>query len=126
MVPGLREVPYPERLRRLDLPCLRYRRLRGDMIYMYKYLTGVMTGNATLFQRVVDSSTRGHPLKIHKPRCNKNVRQRSFTQRSIDVWNSLPAHVVMAPSLNGFKSSFDKVWKHRESYFDYKADMIAD
>ena len=77
MVPGLREVPYPERLRRLDLPCLRYRRLRGDMIYMYKYLTGDMAGNATHFQRAIVSSTRGHPLKIHKPRCIKSIRQRS-------------------------------------------------
>lgn len=76
--------------------------------------------------RAVDSSTRGHPLKILKPRCIKNVRQRSFTQRSIYVWNWLPAHIVTAPSLNGFKSNFDKVWKKEsEFYFDYKADMIA-
>ncbi|KAJ8036137.1 hypothetical protein HOLleu_20020 [Holothuria leucospilota] len=73
MGPGLREFSYPERLCRLDLPCLRYRRLRGDMIYMYKYLTGDMAGNATLFQRAVDSSTRGHPLKIEKDLAEMNL-----------------------------------------------------
>ncbi|KAJ8040268.1 hypothetical protein HOLleu_14505 [Holothuria leucospilota] len=73
----LREGPYPDtdRLRKLDLPCLRYRRLHCNMIYyMCKYLTGDMAGNAILFQKALDSYSRGHPLKIHKPRCNNSCK----------------------------------------------------
>lgn len=33
---------------------------------VYKYFTGNMAGNATLFPRAVDSSTGGRPLKIRK------------------------------------------------------------
>ena len=37
LVDGLGNVGYPERLKRLNLPTLAYRRLRGDMIEIYKH-----------------------------------------------------------------------------------------
>jgi len=40
MVPGLAKLNYEERLRRIDLPTLAYRRTRGDAIEAYKYLHG--------------------------------------------------------------------------------------
>ena len=41
LVPGLKELSYPDRLRRLKLPTLSYRRHRGDMIHTYKYACGI-------------------------------------------------------------------------------------
>ena len=38
LVPELRGLYYEERLRKLDLPSLEYRRLRGDVIEAYKYV----------------------------------------------------------------------------------------
>ena len=38
--PGFAKITYKERLRRLDLPTLVYRRHRGDVIEAYKYLKG--------------------------------------------------------------------------------------
>ncbi len=40
MIPGLKNLPYEERLKALQLPTLVYRRLRGDMIEAYKIATG--------------------------------------------------------------------------------------
>ena len=37
MVPKLKDLEYEERLKRIDLPSLRYKRARGDMINTYKY-----------------------------------------------------------------------------------------
>ena len=39
-IPGLKDLPYPERLKTLKLPSLSFRRLRGDMIEVYKILSG--------------------------------------------------------------------------------------
>jgi hypothetical protein len=40
LVPGLRNLTYQERLKKLNIPTLVYRRLRGDMIEMYKMISG--------------------------------------------------------------------------------------
>jgi len=41
MIPGMAKLPYEERLRRLDLPSLVYRRTRGDAIEVHKYIHGI-------------------------------------------------------------------------------------
>ena len=48
--------------------------------------------------------TRGHDLKLSKPKCYNNVRSFSFGCRNIDTWNNLPACAVNAESVNIFKS----------------------
>ena len=40
LVPALKDLEYPDRLKQLDLPSMAYRRCRGDMIEVYKYLHG--------------------------------------------------------------------------------------
>ena len=39
LLPQIKDLSYQERLRALDLPTLKYRRLRGDMIELYKIIT---------------------------------------------------------------------------------------
>ena len=43
MIPGLAKLAYEDRLRKLDLglPTLAIRRIRGDMIEMFKYINGI-------------------------------------------------------------------------------------
>ena len=48
--------------------------------------------------------TRGHQFKLAKKQHRLKIRSNSFSLRVIDSWNALPGHVVMAPSLNCFKS----------------------
>ena len=57
------------------------------------------------------SNTRGHKLKIYKRHCRTNIRKYSFSQRVVDLWNSLPPEVVEAKSVNSFKSKLNKHWK---------------
>ena len=38
LVPKIKNLTYPDRLRALNLPTLSYRRLRGDMIAVYKII----------------------------------------------------------------------------------------
>ena len=43
MVPALKDLPYEERLKSLKLPSLFYRRARGDIIEIYKHVSGLST-----------------------------------------------------------------------------------
>ena len=66
LIPGFKDIEYKEHLRKLKLPTLAYRRLRGDMIELYKILTekydaAVSSNFGTL--RDNESDTRGHHLK---------------------------------------------------------------
>ena len=47
LIPGYKEFDYKERLKRLNLPTFSYRRLWGDMIEMYKILTGKYDSTVT-------------------------------------------------------------------------------
>ena len=40
MLGHLKNLSYPDRLKKLKLPSLEHRRLRGDMIEVYKYMNG--------------------------------------------------------------------------------------
>ena len=44
---GMSDMSYPDRLRKLKLPTLAYRRIRGDMIEIYKLLHGKYDSNTS-------------------------------------------------------------------------------
>jgi hypothetical protein len=112
LVPELKELPYPERLKQLKLPSLVYRRDRGDiMIETYKILHGLVdTIGVSPLQLAEESKTRSHSLKLKKNHCRTTLRQHTFSQRVVDSWNGLPETIVTAPTLNTFKNRLDRHW----------------
>ena len=96
----------------MGLTTLEKRRQRGDLIAMYKILTGKENlDSANFFMKIrSDHDLRGHSLKLFKARFQLACRQYSFSQRAIDVWNRLPSNVIEATSVNGFKNRLDKIW----------------
>jgi hypothetical protein len=109
VIPGLKDLTYEERLKKMNIPSMTYRRTRGDLIEVYKYTHGLYTLKDRILKREERTNTRGHNYKLVKPRCNTTLRQTFFSQRIIERWNRLPAHVVEAPSLNAFKNRIDSV-----------------
>ena len=91
-----------ERLRKLRLPTLEFRRFRGDLIETYKIMNIYNIRSEDFFTCLPPSSnvTRGNVMKISKPRVNTTLRSNSFSFRVIKNWNALPNEVVCAPSLN--------------------------
>ena len=61
-----------------------------------------------LFPRVEESITKGHRFKMQGARFKGDVRGRSFTQRVVGAWNSLPGEVVEAYTVMAFKGRLDK------------------
>ena len=109
MVPELKELEYEDRLRKMDLQSLYYRRDRGDMVECYK-MTHESYDMETRLKLDNDTTRRGHSLKFKMTASNKEVRHNFFSIRVVSKWNSLPEDVVAAPSLNSFKNRLDKHW----------------
>lgn len=131
LILGLRFTPYEERLKICNLPTLKYRRLRGDMIETYKIITGKYDiVSAPQFPlRALEASygicTRGNDLRINSTRTKYDLRKYSFTNRVVNAWNCLPNYVVKSDTTNQFKNRLDNFWKDQEIIFNYKAENIG-
>ena len=101
---------YGSRLRRLGLYSARGRRLRADLILVWRILHGLCPSLEGLLQRrpVSCPTTRGHSFKLFVPRCGTDVRKRFFSLRVPQSWNSLPESVVSSETLSGFKSGLHR------------------
>lgn len=120
---NLKEKSYPERLRTLRLPTLEHRRLRGDMIEVFKYLYGYYDVKQPQLHLATGRELRGHSLKLRKDRHNLSVRANFFSHRVIDEWNNLTEEVVTAPTVNAFKSRLDSLWKNRPSVYEPECQL---
>ena len=52
-----------------------------------------------------------------------NFRKFSFAARVVNVWNSLPDHVVDVNSLKQFETRLDKFWRNQDVMFDWTAEI---
>ena len=114
LIPRLHNLPYEERLSELKLPSMEYRRKRGDMIQCFKIMNGLVRLDVEkIFTPIPSAGTRGHHQRVLRQRAHTSVRAKSFSQRTIRSWNSLPKHVIEAPTVNTFKNRLDTAWKDK-------------
>ena len=78
-VPTLKDLPYPERLKTLNLTTLAYRRNRTDMLQVYRIINKIDNIDFDSFFTYNDNNTRGHSKKIDKPWANTRLRLNSFS-----------------------------------------------
>ena len=122
MVPELANLPYPERLRQLNLPTLVYRRHRGDMLQTYKILRHKYDlDEGMFFTTPTDNRTRGHSYKVFKERTETSTRRNYFSCRVIDQWNDLPDAVVTSHDIDTFKARLDDHWSNKDWLYDFEA-----
>jgi len=84
---------------------LELRRLLTDLVWCYKVvfcLVDINVDDFFSFSNLV--VTRGHQYKLYKKRTVSHVRATFFSERVINVWNSLPKDVDFG-SLSRFKRS---------------------
>lgn len=126
MVKQLKKYSYETRLRFLKMPTLKYRRLRGDMIHVYSIISGVHDSDSAIqFNMSNITKTRGNQFKMQARYTHYRLRGHFFSNRVIEVWNSLPNDVVSADSTNIFKNRLDKFWFNQEFKFDWKSDITG-
>ena len=116
LIPELRNTPYELRLRRLSLMPLEQRRLRGQLIEMYKYLEGVnRVDSSVLFPEDRHHRVRHNGRKLLGFARQTMVAQQFFPNRIVGTWNALPAHVVFAPLVDAFTARLDRYWETNPS-----------
>ena len=78
------------------------------MIEVYKYTHNVY--RVPVQQVEVELRTPGHSYKLLKKSSSTSQRQKFFSMRVVNSWNTLPDLVVKAPSVNAFKCRLDAHW----------------
>ena len=113
LVDGLSNLNYPERLRKLELPTLVYRRARGDMIELWKHFHTYDKVTLSRNFRPQNRISRKHDLQLvwNKPKDGiRGLQANSFYYRTISTWNNLPKDAAHARTINSFKYQLDKAW----------------
>ena len=100
LVKSISHLPYGERLKKLNLTTLYYRRQRADVFRIIKGIDKLDIGN---FFELNCRPSRYNSLKLIKPRSLTSHKQFSFSHRVINNWNELPDSVVLSDNLNIFK-----------------------
>ena len=126
LIPVSKDLTYEERLKKLKLPTLSYRRKRGDIIEVFKMTSGIYdTFLPSLSKLNNNSRTRGHSKKLYQHRAAKSLRKNFFTQRTVNIWNNLPESVISAKTTKSFESRLDKHWEAQELLYNYEADLTT-
>ena len=88
---------------------LEKRRVRGDLIQVFKMLKGFdKIDSSKFFTLSGKEATRRHSYKLKKTRSSSERRRIFFSQRVVNSWNKLPQEVVNAETINCFKNRLDK------------------
>jgi hypothetical protein len=126
MIPSLRNLSYTERLEKLNLETLQYRRTRADLLETFRILNNIHTLDQSchcsqcpgkmMFSPSLNSSTRGHSKKLQIQEAT-GIRKHFLSTRVAGRWNRLSEETVAAPNINIFKS---RLAKELQNKFDFK------
>ena len=126
MLPGMKDLTYVQRLRSLNLPTLRFRRYRGDMIDVFKIMKGFYDNQCLPPLKLKNElgRTRGHPVQLQMSRSRLELSITSFCRRVVPIWNSLSQEVVDARNINQFKNRIDQFWFDKKCKLDYQYNIF--
>ena len=114
MISGLKGT-YEDKLRAVGLVTLEANRVRGDMIEMFKMMTGKGNVDFRKFFQLAPTregalNTRGNTGYLNvaePPQCKDSVRRNFFSHRCPRIWNALPDSVKRAGTVSSFKAAYD-------------------
>ena len=111
MIPEIRNHDYHQRIQDLDLISFVQRRLRGQLIEVFKCLNRFTTDSTRrLFDYDLNDRTRNSGAKLIVKHFNTSVAQHLNKIKITTTWNVLPNEVVSSRTVNSFKNSLDKHW----------------
>ena len=106
---GMKEIPYPDRLKCLNAESLELRRIKCDLSMYFKLVRGFVDCNNEPMFQVRDIRTRNNGLTLFKAKFNCNLERYIFRNRCINIWNLLPQTVVGSSDQFAFKRHLNSI-----------------
>ena len=105
-IPNLKHLDYPSRLAALNMDSLELRRLKYDLIELFKMVKGfsVLKFDEYFTYKQVTHTRCCNSLQIFNQGTNSSLALNFFKYRSVKVWNALPENVVQSRNLSIFKT----------------------
>jgi hypothetical protein len=103
-----RNISYEDKLRELGITTLETRRLRGDLIEVFKMLNGFDVVNVHDLFTLSSGTLRGHNCKLFKSRFNTDIGKFSFANRVVNEWNLLTQDIIDCKTVDQFKIKLDR------------------
>ena len=119
IVPECKGRDYEQRLKILRLYSLKGRRIRGDLIQVYKIFQGIDDMDNKLLPLATYHSTRNQDFKLRTRFSKRDIRKYTFTNRVVEIWNSVPTEIKNAPSLNSFKNRLDSNKRFNKIFYEF-------
>ena len=102
----IKNLTYSQRLSELNLPSLKFRRIRGDLIQAFKIINGIDNIDKDLFFTFnTECRTRNSENKLFKHFTKSRIRSSFFSERVVNYWNSLSNAARSAKDLLTFKKT---------------------
>ena len=73
----------------------------------------------------INKVTRGNDFRLQKNRRPYDLRKFSFSNRIVNIWNSLPNAVADVDSVDLFKSGLDNFWMSQDVKYDYTVNLAG-
>lgn len=113
-LPSIRNLTYEDRLRKLKLPTLSYRRRRKDVIEVFKSVNNInkistnthctICPDKHMFEASLSTHTRGHNRKFQVTNTQRS-RTHFLDNRIKATWNQLTHKTVNSTSINQLKNN---------------------
>ena len=88
----------------MGLFSLEKRRLRGDLIALYKHLKGGCSKEgASLISQVISDRMQGNSLNFYQRKSEFDIRKKFFTEIVVKYWNGMFREMVEPPSVEVLK-----------------------
>ena len=115
----LKDLTYEERLHKLNLPSVKFRQTRSDLIQTFKIIQCIDNVESTdFFMFVSVNSTRNSSLKLYREYAKTVTRSNFLTNRVNKTWNSLSTNTRASDSILKFKKNIDSELFHLTYMYD--------
>ena len=112
MIVGLTGRTYEDKLSELNLTSLSDRRIKFDLVQTYKILNGIDRVSPDIWFKTVEQNNRltritSYSKNLVAVRSRTDIRKNFFSNRVVNLWNSLPTDIKDSRTVKIFKNKLE-------------------